>query len=81
MQNLGGKQSVLWELENSQFIDFPLQAWAKSSLSTHLVNRKALGAFHLTQKSGHFGWFIKWNRPFRFGPTGIFGTSFEGGPQ
>ena len=21
-----------------------------------------------------------WNRPFRFGPTGILGTSFEGGP-
>ena len=23
---------------------------------------------------------MKWNGPFRFGPTGIFGTSFEGGP-
>ena len=23
---------------------------------------------------------IKWNRPFRFGPTGMFGASFEGGP-
>ena len=22
----------------------------------------------------------KWNGPFQFGPTGIFGTSFEGGP-
>ena len=21
---------------------------------------------------------IKWNKPFRFGPTGIFGTTFEG---
>ena len=39
------------------------------------------GAFHSTQNSGNFGWFIKWNGPFRFGPTGIFGTSFEGGPQ
>ena len=38
------------------------------------------GAFHSTQKSGNFGWFIKWNGPFRFGPTGIFGTSFEGDP-
>ena len=27
----------------------------------------------------NFGWYIKWNGPFRFGPTGIFGTSFEGG--
>ena len=39
-----------------------------------------MGAFHSTQKSGNFGWFIKWNGPFRFGPTGILGTSFEGGP-
>ena len=23
---------------------------------------------------------IKWNRPFRLGPTGIFGTSFQGSP-
>ena len=38
------------------------------------------GAFHSTKNSGNFGWYIKWNGPFRFGPTGIFGTSFEGGP-
>ena len=41
------------------------------------------GAFHSTQNSRNFGWFIKWNGPFRFGPTEIFGTSFEvfeGGP-
>ena len=38
------------------------------------------GAFHSIQNSGHFGWYIKWNGPFRFGPTEIFGTSFEGGP-
>ena len=37
-----------------------------------------MGAFHSTQHSGNFGWYIKWNGPFRFGPTGIFGTSFEG---
>ena len=23
----------------------------------------------------------KWNGPFRFGPTGIFGNTFEGGPR
>ena len=39
-----------------------------------------LRAFHSTQNSGNFGWYIKWNGPFRFGPTGILGTSFEGGP-
>ena len=38
------------------------------------------GAFRSTQNSGNFGWYIKCNGPFRFGPTGIFGTSFEGGP-
>ena len=40
----------------------------------------SLGPFHSTQDSGHFGWYIKWNGPFRFGPTGILGTSFEGSP-
>ena len=38
------------------------------------------GAFHSTQNSGNFGWYIKWNGQVRFGPTGIFGTSFKGGP-
>ena len=37
-------------------------------------------AFHSTQNSRNFGWYIKWNGPFLFGPTGILGTSFEGGP-
>ena len=31
------------------------------------------GAFNSTQKSGNFGWFIKWKGPFRFGPTGHSG--------
>ena len=44
------------------------------------LSRVSRGAFHLTPNSGNFGWHIKWNGPFRFGPTGIFGTSFEGGP-
>ena len=30
--------------------------------------------------SRYFGWYIKWNRPFRFGMTGIFRTSFDSGP-
>ena len=47
------------------------------SVRTNLVPRSA---FHSTQNSGNFGWYIKWNGPFRFGPTGIFRTSFEGGP-
>ena len=45
------------------------------------VSRVSRGAFHLTQNSGSFGWYTKWNGPFRFGPTGISGTSFEGGPR
>ena len=36
------------------------------------------GTFHSTQNSGNFGWYIKSNRPFRFGLTRIFRTS--GGP-
>ena len=39
-----------------------------------------LDDFHSPQNFGNFGWYIKWNGPFRFGPTGIFETSFEGGP-
>ena len=35
------------------------------------------GSFHLTQNSGNAGWYIKWDEPFRFGLTGIFGTSFK----
>ena len=41
------------------------------------LSRVSRGAFHLTQNSGNFGWHIKWNGPFRFGPTGIFGTSLK----
>ena len=47
---------------------------------TGYVWTQFMGAFHSTQNSGNFGWYTKWNGPFRFGPTGIFGTSFEGGP-
>ena len=43
-------------------------------------NLETMDVFHSTQNSGSFRWYINWNRPFRFGPTGIFGTSFEGGP-
>jgi len=38
------------------------------------------GHFPSTQNSGNFSCYIKWNGPFWFGPTGIFGTSFEVGP-
>ena len=38
-----------------------------------------MGALHSTPNFGNFGWYI-WTRPFRFGPPGIFGTNFEGGP-
>ena len=41
---------------------------------------KAVGAFHSDQNSGNFSWYTKWNGPFGFGLTGIFGTSFEGRP-
>ena len=41
---------------------------------------ESVGTFHSTQNSGNFSWYIEWNGPFWFGPTWIFGTSFEGGP-
>ena len=53
----------------------------RAVLYQHTVAPLATRAtFHSTQKSANFGWYIKWNGPFRFGPTRIFGTSFEGGP-
>ena len=36
------------------------------------------GDFHSTQNPGEFGWYIKWNGAFRFGPTGMLETCFEG---
>ena len=45
-----------------------------------LRSAKYRGAFHSTQNSGNFGWYIEWDGPFRFGPTRIFRTSFEDGP-
>ena len=37
-------------------------------------------AFHSTQNSRNFCWYITLNGPFRFGPTRIFETTFESGP-
>ena len=45
-----------------------------------MYTRSCIWAFHSTQNSWNFGWYIKWNRPFRFGPTRIFETRFEGSP-
>ena len=39
-----------------------------------------MGTFHSSKNSGNFSGTIKWNGPFWFDPTGIFGTSFEGCP-
>ena len=57
---------------------------ASTTLETSTVCQspkvESMGAFHSTQNFRIFDWFNKWNRPFRFGPTGIFGTSFGDGP-
>ena len=37
------------------------------------------GALSIQPNICNFWLEIKWNEPFRFGPTGIFGTTFEGG--
>ena len=38
------------------------------------------GCFSFSSKFRNFRLEIKWNGPFQFGPTGIFGNTFEGGP-
>ena len=38
------------------------------------------GCFPLSQNFRKFRAEVKWNGPFRFGPTGIFGTTSGGGP-
>ena len=38
------------------------------------------GLFPFSPKSQKFRLEIKWNGPFWYGPTGIFGTTFEGAP-
>ena len=55
--------------------DYHVKWWSRFQLE-----KEKQGTFHSTQNSGYFSWCMKWNRPFRFGPTGIFETRFEGGP-
>ena len=38
-----------------------------------------VGALSIQSKIPEFRLQIKWNGPFRWGPTKIFGTTFEGG--
>ena len=61
---------------------FHIQSEFSVGISGYRIFRSdaAWGAFYSTQNSGNFGLYIKWNWPFRFGPSEIFGTSFEGGP-
>ena len=53
--------------------------WSNTSSGARMKMER-VGAFYSTQNSRNFGWYIKWNGPFWFGPAEIFGTSFEGGP-
>ena len=52
----------------------------ETSTVCHSPKGESMGTFHSTQNSRIFDWYNKWNGPFRFGSTGIFGSSFEGGP-
>ena len=70
----------------------PTAPWLRDHLITvikiKLTNQKA----QISPKRDFFGWFplsqnfrefraeVKWKGPFRFGPTGIFGTTSGGGP-
>ena len=50
-----------------------------TDLDGRVIRRKSLGAFHSAQKFRKFRLEIKWNGPFWFGPTRIFGNAFEAG--
>ena len=43
-------------------------------------SKKIFGCFPFSPKFRKFRLEIKWNGPFRFGPTRIFGNAFEAGP-
>ena len=64
--------------QRGKVIDSSLASKSSAPSKTKCLTSPSLSrdAFHSTQNSGSFGWFIKWNGPFRFGPTGIFGTSW-----
>ena len=53
----------------SRLIPFKFLLWSRIT-----------GRFSFSSKFRNFRLEIKWRGPFRFGPTGIFGTTFEGGP-
>ena len=71
-------------LSSWYLLKLPNDMTASTTLETSTVCQspkvESMGAFHSTQNSRIFDWYNKWNRPFRFGPTGIFGTSFGDGP-
>ena len=78
MFNIVGSKLMLVTLRTSEGL--PASGFNNRAKRGVLGGGGGGGAFHATQNSGNFGWYIKWNKPLRFGSTGIFGTSFEGGP-
>ena len=50
----------------------------KFNMATVSVKRRDQGRFPFSPKFRKFRLEIKWNRPFRFGPNGISGTTFQG---
>ena len=68
-----------WQMERDISVR-PTEMPTEMTRPVTVNHLQSWGAFHSTQNSGNFGRYIKWNGPFRFGPTGIFRTSFEGAP-
>ena len=69
----------LWKLFREISVSFA----AVSNFSKVLVEWKGprkSASFPFSPEFLKFRLNIKWNGPFRFGPTAIFGTSFKGGP-
>ena len=55
------------------------ERWCHISYIINLLHPIFLGRFPFSPNIRKFWTEIKWNEPFRFAPTGIFGTTFEGG--
>ena len=59
----------------------PPCSYASDSCTTKIkTNWTSLEYFPFSPKFWKFQLEITWSIPFRLGPTGVFGTTFEGGP-
>ena len=60
------------------YLQFPIQFSRPKNAGCHTISRQK-STITLAYRVGQLTP-TKWKEPFRFGPTGIFGTIFEGSP-